>query len=86
MEIHVGFYKDLLVSALFMVVNVTPTETRNKSRSTKQVTLKAFDCIVQCCIKSICTLTLINEKKNLNINAKNTIKAFKRNCFINTWF
>lgn len=49
-EICTGFYKDLLFSTLLVIVNVTPVETRKKLCSIKQVTLKAFDCIVQCCV------------------------------------
>lgn len=66
-EIHVGVYKDLLVSTFFVVVNVTPTETGNKPCSAKQVALKAFDCIVQSCIESTPPLTSIDEHKNKNI-------------------
>ena len=71
-----SFYKDVLVFTLFVVVNITPTETKNKSCSTKQITLKAFDCIVQCCTQSTHTLTqLMNIKTKISkYNATNTGK------------
>lgn len=49
---NLGFYKDFLVSAVFIVMNGTPSETRSKSCSTKQVIFESFFFILLCNVVS----------------------------------